>query len=84
MGFLTWLRNALAGPPRIQDGGDAGAAADLQEEFGAQDEGAEELRRMEGTGGGGGYNAAERIGASEAAEAAESDLTSEEAPPDPS
>lgn len=83
MGFLDWLRNALAGPPRIEDGGDPDATADLHEEFGVAAEGADDLRRMEDTGGAGGYVPGERYGASEAAEAAEDDLASEEAPPDP-
>jgi hypothetical protein len=83
MSFLDWLRNALAGPPRIQDGGDPEAAADLHAEFGVADGGAADLRRMEDTGGAGGYVPGERYGASEAAEAAETDLASEEAPPDP-
>lgn len=81
MSFFTWLRNAIAGPPHIQDGGDPGAAADLEEEYGIPGEGVDDLGRMEGIGG---YQAAERFGASEAAEAAEADLASEEAPPDPS
>lgn len=84
MSFFTWLRNAIAGPPQIQDGGDPGGAADLQEEYGIPGEGMDDLGRMEDTGGGGGYQAAERFGASEAAEVAEADLASEEAPPDPS
>ena len=83
MGFLQWLRNALAGPPRIQDGGDAEAAAALHEELGVADEGADDLRRMEGTGGAGGYDRAARFGASEAAETAQDDVASEDAPPDP-
>jgi hypothetical protein len=82
MGFLTWLRNALAGPPRIQTG-DAEEAAALHEEFGTADEGAADLRHVEGAGGGG-RSPDVRFGASEAAEAAEADLASEEAPPDPS
>jgi hypothetical protein len=84
MGFFQWLRNALAGPARIQDGGDPDAAADLHEEFGVADEGAADLQRMEGTGGAGGYLGAERFGASEAAEAAQDDVASEETPPDAS
>jgi hypothetical protein len=80
--FLDRLRNLLAGPPRIEDAGDPEAAADLQEEYGAPDQGAADLEEIAETGGaylrGGGY------GAAEAAEAAEDDLATEEAPPDPS
>jgi hypothetical protein len=76
--FLDRLRKMLAGPPHVQ----AGAAEEsaLHEEFGGIDEGEKDLRRAEQTSGGAvmpGYAAAE------AAEAAEADLTSEEAPPDP-
>jgi hypothetical protein len=80
--FLDRLRNLLAGPPRIQ-GGAADEAA-LQEEFGTPDEGAADVRRVEGSPGAGGGLHNVGFGASEAAEAAEADLETEEAPPDSS
>jgi hypothetical protein len=81
MGFLDRLRNLLAGPPRIQ--GDAADEAALHEEFGTPDQGAADVRRVEGSPGGGGGLHNVGFGASEAAEAAEADL-SEEAPPEQS
>lgn len=83
MGFLDRLRNMLAGPPRVQ-GGDAEEAAALHEEFGTPDEGSADVRRVEGGGpgvGAGLHNVG--FGASEAAEAAETDLSEEETPSDP-
>ncbi|HZT86154.1 MAG TPA: hypothetical protein VE984_12175 [Gaiellaceae bacterium] len=83
MSFLDRLRKMLAGPAHVQAADDAEAAA-LREEFGATaDEGAADLKHVEGAGGGG-RSPDVRFGASEAAEAAEADLASEEAPPDPS
>ena len=79
MSFLARLRKMLAGPPHIQ-GGDVEGDAALHEDFGSPDEGAADVRRMETTAGGAvlpGY------ASSEAAEAGEEDLASEEAPPDP-
>jgi hypothetical protein len=78
MSFLARLRNLLAGPPRVQ--GDAADAVALQEEYGTPDEGAADVRHIETTAGGA---AVPGIAASEAAGAAEEDLQSEEAPPDP-
>ncbi len=82
------LRNLLSGPPRVADGGDPEAAAALHEEYGTPDAGEADLERMAETGGGptyaaGGYARDAGFGASEAAEAAEDDLESEAAPPDP-
>jgi hypothetical protein len=79
MSFLDRLRNMLAGPPRVQGGDDEGAAA-LREEYGTPDEGAADIRRMETTAGGAPMPG---FAASEAAETAEADLETEEAPPDP-
>jgi hypothetical protein len=79
MSFLDRLRKMLAGPPHVQGGDDEGAAA-LHEEFGTPDEGEAEVKRMETTAGGAvmpGY------AASEAAEAADENLATEEAPSDP-
>jgi hypothetical protein len=88
MGIWDRIRNALAGPPRVQTGGDEGAEAALHEEFGTPTEGDAELKHMEETGGGGGASTL-RYGASQAAEVASDteasaepardDLTSEEA-----
>jgi hypothetical protein len=83
MSFLDKLRNVLSGPPRVQAGDDEEAAV-LHEEFGGPDEGAAEVKHMEETGGGGGMIRGDRYAAREAAEAAEADLETEEAPPDPS
>jgi hypothetical protein len=83
MSFLDRLRNMLAGPPRVE-GGDAAEAAALQEEFGAPDEGTADVRRVEGSPGAGGGLHNVGFGASEAAEAAQDDLASEEPPPDAS
>ena len=82
MSFLDRLRNMLAGPPRIQ--GDEADAAALHEEFGTADEGAADLRRVEGSPGIGGGLHNVGYGASEAAEAAEADIAEEESPPDQS
>jgi hypothetical protein len=82
MGLLERIRNMLAGPSHIEDA-DEGDAAALHEEFGAPDEGDADVKRMAGTGGGGGYDRGEPYAASEGAEAAEADLETEEAPPDP-
>jgi len=82
------LRSLLSGPPHMGDGGDPAAAAALQEEYGAPDPGEADLEHMAETGGGGygggtGYEGDAGFGASEAAETAEGELESEEAPPDP-
>jgi hypothetical protein len=83
MGFLDRLRALLSGPPHIDDpsGDEPGAvAADMHEEYGAPDEGAADLKRMESTLGGA---VMPGVAGAAAAETAESDLESEEAPPDP-
>ncbi|TML74833.1 MAG: hypothetical protein E6G12_10740 [Actinobacteria bacterium] len=83
MGFLDRIRNALAGPPHVDDSDrDEGPEIDaaMAEDFGAPDKGAADVRRMETTAGGAVMPG--KAGA-EAAEAAEADLASEEAPPDP-
>jgi hypothetical protein len=85
MSFLERLRSLLAGPPRVETA-DAEEAAALREEFGTADTGATDLRNVEGRavrGGGAGLSNV-GFGASEAAEAAEGDLSTEEAPSDPS
>ena len=81
MGFLDKLRNILGGPPHVQ-ADSAEDDATLHEEFGAGDPGEGDLRYMEDTGGGA-YSTGIRYAGSESAEAAEEDLESEEAPPDP-
>lgn len=77
-GFFARLRDLLSGPAHVSDGGDPEAAADLHDELGTPDEGAADVKWMADTGG--------LIGSfdrAEGAEAAEEDLESEEAPPDP-
>jgi hypothetical protein len=88
MSFFDRLRGLFAGPAHMSDGGDPEAGADLQEEYGAPDAGEAELKAAEqhdfgGLGARGGVAPATGFGASEAAEVAEADLGSEEAPPDP-
>jgi len=78
MSFLDRLRNLLAGPARVQ--GDSADAAALHEELGTPDAGAADVRRVETATGG---YAVPGLADSEAAEAAEADLGTEEAPPDP-
>jgi hypothetical protein len=82
LSILDRLRNLLEGPPRIGDTEDDRSefAADMHEEYGAPDEGAADLERMENVHGGA---VVPGIAASEAAETAEEDLETEEAPPDP-
>jgi hypothetical protein len=80
MSIGDWFRKLFAGPTHIGDGSNEDAAA-LHEEYGTPGEGEADLRHMEETGGGGGL-AGLRFGANEAAEAAEEDLETEEAPPD--
>jgi hypothetical protein len=84
MSLLDWFRNVFSGPPHIAGSGDdpSEVAAVLGEEYGLHDEAAPDLRRIEATGGGGGL-VQPGYGAFEAAETAEEDLASEEAPPDP-
>jgi hypothetical protein len=83
MGFLDSIRNALAGPPHIDDSDrnegpeiDAAMAAD----FSGADKGAADVKRYEMTGGSG---ALPGLGGLVGGQAAEEDLESEEAPPDP-
>ena len=78
MGFLDKLRKMLAGPPRVQ--GDTADAAALHEELGTSDAGAADLRRMETTAGGA---VVPGIAGSDAAQVAEAEVESEEAPADP-
>jgi hypothetical protein len=77
MSFLDRLRSWFAGPTRVK-AGDAEGAADLKEEFGTSDPGREDVERMEHgyTGGGPVPGLAGR----DAAEIAESEIESEEAP----
>jgi hypothetical protein len=82
MSFLDRLRNLLAGPAHVQ-GDDAEEAAALREEFGTSDQGASDLRSADAVRGGGAGLSNVGFGASEAAEAAEGDLSTEEAPSDP-
>ncbi|HJQ48998.1 MAG TPA: hypothetical protein VJ838_00585 [Gaiellaceae bacterium] len=78
MSFLDRLRNLLSGPPRV-DAGDAEGAADLKEEFGAPDEGQQDIDRM--THGYTGGGPVPGLAGRDAAEIAESEIESEEAPP---
>jgi hypothetical protein len=82
LSILDRLRSLFAGPSHIGDTGDDQSefAADMQEEYGAPDEAAADLERMENVHGGA---VVPGIAASEAAETAEEDLETEEAPPDP-
>ena len=83
MSFLDRIRTLLAGPAHVQDD-DAEDAAALHEEFGASEEDPADPRGLlESPGGGAGLSNV-GFGASEAAEAAQDDLATEEAPPDPS
>lgn len=77
--FFERLRNMLSGPAHVDDGGEPEAAADLQEELGTPDAGEADLERMENLPG----RLVGGIAGSEAAEAAEAELESEAAPPDP-
>jgi hypothetical protein len=80
--LLDRLRKLFEGPSHIGDKGDDPGefAADMHEEYGAPDEGAADLQWMENVHGGA---VVPGIAASEAAETAEEDLETEEAPPDP-
>ncbi|HJQ75244.1 MAG TPA: hypothetical protein VJ814_10170 [Gaiellaceae bacterium] len=82
MSLLDRLRNLLSGPPHIADSGDDAGEfdADMHEEYGAPDEGKADLERMENLSGGA---VVPGIATSEAAEAGEEDIETEEAPPDP-
>lgn len=82
MSLLDRLRKLFEGPSHVGDTGDDPSefAADRQEEYGAPDKAAAELERMENVHGGA---VVPGIAASEAAETAEEDLETEEAPPDP-
>jgi hypothetical protein len=82
MGFFDRIRNALAGPPHIDDSDrnegpeiDAAMAAD----FGGGDKGAADVKRYEATGGSGPLPG---LGGLVGGQAAEEDLESEAAPPD--
>jgi hypothetical protein len=77
MGFLDKIRNALAGPPRVQGGDDEGDAA-LHEDFGTPDEGDAEVKASEQLSGGA---VVPGQAAAEAAESAEAEIEAEEGPP---
>lgn len=77
MSISDWFRNLFSSS---SEGAEEDAA--LREEGLGSDEGEADLKYMEETGGGGGTTPI-RYGAVESAEAAEDDLESEEAPPDP-
>lgn len=79
MSFLDKVRNWLAGPPHIQ-AGDAEERADLQDEFGAPDAGRADIERMEHGYAGG--SPVPGLAGRNAAEVAESEIESEEAPTD--
>jgi hypothetical protein len=80
MSFLDRVRNWFAGPPRVERG-DAEEAADLKQEFGASDPGREDIEVLEhGYAGGGPVPG---LAGRDSAEIAESEIESEEAPPDP-
>jgi hypothetical protein len=80
MSFFDRIRSWLAGPPRVETG-DAEEAADLKHEFGGTDTGREDIETLEhGYTGGGGVPG---IAGRDSAEIAESEIESEEAPPDP-
>jgi hypothetical protein len=68
MSIGDWFRRLLSGPSE---------AADMHEEYGTPDEGKADVERLAETGGGGSF------ATTEGAEAAEAELESEEAPPDP-
>jgi hypothetical protein len=78
MSFLDKIRNALAGPPHIE-GGDDETDATLREEYGTPDEAEADVTHLETSTGGA---VVPSFASSDAAEAAEDDLESEEAPPD--
>jgi hypothetical protein len=90
MSFLDWLRNLISGPPRVSDTMDdpGEVAADLHEELGAPEEGEADIGGAATTSGPippatvGGM-APGRPGSPAGAEAAEAEIESEEAPPDP-
>ena len=80
MSFFDRIRHWLAGPPHVKTG-DAEEAADLKQEFGAPDPGREDIERLEhGYAGGGPVPG---LAGRDSAEIAESEIESEEAPPDP-
>jgi hypothetical protein len=77
MSFLDKVRNWLSGPPHIH-AGDAEERADLKEEFGASDEGRQDIDRITHSYTGGGP--VPGLAGRDAAEIAESEIESEEAP----
>ena len=77
MSFLDRLRSWFSGPPRVK-AGDAEGAADLKEEFGAPDEGREDIDLI--THGYTGGGPVPGLAGRDAAEVAESEIESEEAP----
>jgi hypothetical protein len=80
MSFFDRIRSWFAGPPRVK-ADDAEGAADLKEEFGASDEGRKDIDRITHSYAGGGP--VPGIAGEDSAELAESEIESEEAPPDP-
>jgi hypothetical protein len=80
MSFLDRLRSWFSGPAHVKTG-DAEEAADLKEEFGGTDAGRQDLETLEhGYAGGGPVPG---LAGRDAAEVAESEIESEQAPADP-
>lgn len=77
MSFLDKVRGWLSGPPHVQ-AGDAEERADLKEEFGGPDEGKADIDRI--THGYTGGGPVPGLAGRDAAEIAESEIESEEAP----
>jgi hypothetical protein len=83
MSFFDRLRSMFTGPTRIADGGDPEVDATLREEYSTAEAAEKDVEFMAETGGGGGPLPASRFGAMEAADVAEGELESQEAPSDP-
>lgn len=75
MSVRDWLRGLFAAPARIDDGGDPEADADLAEEYSVPDAGEADVKAVAESG--------RPYAAQEAAETAEEDLETEQAPADP-
>jgi hypothetical protein len=80
MGFFDKLRNAIAGPPHVNAGGDSEVEATLHEEFGAPNKYEAEVNRTDDLSGGA---VMPGLAAPEAADLARDEFESEEAPRDP-
>ena len=78
MSFLDRLRNLFAGPPHVK-AADAEEATDLHEEYGTSDAAEQDVDRLQYYAGGGPVAG---VAAEDAAEVAEGEIESEEAPPD--